>query len=360
MSDSGTRKMLRMYEDRAGAPQYLASHFSSPPENFHSTEEVEIDVRRDGAEVAIVVVDLAAPGNKNEATRYTNKTWVPPVYKENTTLTSLNLLKRSAGDLPSDDVNFRRKVADQVFTEVSLLSAKLRRGIELMSGQVLQTGTLTLTDSAGVARFTLSFAPKSTHFPTVANDWNGGSSTKLADIESLGLVVRRDGKKRPAKLTFGRLAWQDWLADTEIQALLDNRRIDVGMVRPRREAEDAVFQGMITIGANEYEMWTYDGFYKDPQSGLYVPYVTDDNVIMTSPGARLDLTFGAIPHIPGAINPRALQYIPRRMSLGGRGIDLHTDAYFSEDGKALTVEVSARPLTIPTAIDTFGCLNTRA
>lgn len=360
MSDAGTRKMLRMYEDKAGAPQYLASHFSSPTENFHSTEEVEIDVRRDGVEVAVVVVDLAAPANKNEATRYTNKTWVPPVYKEDTTLTSLNLLKRSAGELPSDDVDFRRKVADQVLTEVSLLESKVRRGIELQAGQVLQTGELTLTDAAGAPRFTLSFSPKATHFPTVANDWNGGSSTKIADIANLATVIRRDGKKRPAKLTFGRLAWMDWLADTEIQTLLDNRRIDVGMVKPRREAEDATFHGLITIGSNEFEMWTYDGFYKDPQSGLYVPYVTDDNVIITSPGARLDLTFGAIPLIPGATNPRALQYIPRRMSLGARGIDLHTHAYFSENGTSLTVEVSARAMCIPTAIDTFGCLNTRA
>jgi hypothetical protein len=360
MSDAGTRKMLRMYSDRAGAPGFLASKFQSPPENYHSGEEVEIDIRRNGAKVAIVVTDISAPGNKNESTRYVNKTYKPPVYKEEATLSAYDLIKRQAGQLPFTDPDFRANVVETVFRVTGDMEAMIRRGIELQASQVLQTGTLTLKDENGVNRFTLSFSPKATHFPTVANDWNGGSATPLLDLENLAVVVRRDGKRQPGMLSFGRLAWQDFLSDSEVQARLDNTRMNLGRIEPRRRSEDATFQGMIQLGNYEFEMWTYDGFYEDPQSSSDAPYIVDDNVIMTSPGARLDLTFGAIPVIPGAASQQALQYVPSRLSDGERGIDLSTHAYFSEDGTNLIVRVGARPLCIPTAIDTFGCLNTRA
>lgn len=41
-----------------------------------------------------------------------------------------------------------------------------------------------------------------------------------------------------------------------------------------------------------------------------------------------------------------------------RNYDLHPNAWLEPNGEAITLEVSARPMCIPTAIDTFGCLDT--
>jgi hypothetical protein len=358
MSGTGTIKFLSMYEDYASTPAFLTAMFRTPPENYFDTEEVEIDVRRGGVKVAVAVVDITSPANRNENTQTINKTWTPAIYKESASFSVYELLKRQAG-MTAYDTPDKAAIANHVLREIGELENKIRRAIEIQASQVLQTGQLALLDASGNSVKVVDYKPKATHFVTVSNDWNGSSSTKLADLESLALQVRRDGKKQPGRLTFGRLAWQDFIADAEVQARLENRRMEMGIVNPQMRPDDATFQGFIKIGSYNFEMWTYDGYYEDPQTSTDTPYITDDNVIMTSPGARLDLVFGSIPRIPGAQTPSALQYIPARMSMAGRGIDLSTFAFFGPDGTTLTVQAGTRPLCIPTAIDTFGCLNTR-
>jgi hypothetical protein len=44
------------------------------------------------------------------------------------------------------------------------------------------------------------------------------------------------------------------------------------------------------------------------------------------------------------------------MALPGIGMDIITNAWVTQDGTSLMVSASARPLTIPTAIDTIGCM----
>jgi hypothetical protein len=45
------------------------------------------------------------------------------------------------------------------------------------------------------------------------------------------------------------------------------------------------------------------------------------------------------------------------MSSSERGLDFTTNAWFTPDGRHLKVSAGTRPLTIPTAIDTFARLN---
>jgi hypothetical protein len=49
-------------------------------------------------------------------------------------------------------------------------------------------------------------------------------------------------------------------------------------------------------------------------------------------------------------------YLPGRIASEGKGLDLTTNAWVSPDGKTVNVSAGTRPLTIPTAIDTFARL----
>jgi hypothetical protein len=109
----------------------------------------------------------------------------------------------------------------------------------------------------------------------------------------------------------------------------------------------------------EFEMWTYDGTYKDVETGTVTPYVTDDLVIMTSADARLDLSFGTIPTIVN-VDTRVLAFVPSSLSLPERGIALTLFAWPNPNGTAINVDIGTRPLTIPVEIDSIGVLNTRA
>jgi hypothetical protein len=358
MSDASNARMLDLYMDDAPAPMFLSGFFQSPPQNFHNTEKVEIDVIRDEAEIAVVIQDMTVPGRDNAATKYVNKAFTPPIFSEEGTITAYDLIKRAPGVDPFTDPDYGANATREAFRIFRRLDNKIRRAVELMAAQVLQEGTLTLVDSAGVTLYTLDFLAKATHKATVSTTWatDGTTGDPLGDLASLADVVRRDGKGNPSRLIFGTSALQRFLADADVKARLDNRSMQLGQVAPVTRGQGATFQGWVWIGYYRFEMWTYDGYYKHPQTGTLTPYIDPDNVIMMSDGARLDLTFGAIPMLrrPEAA---AMSFLPPRMSSSERGLDFTTNAWFTPDGRHLKVSAGTRPLTIPTAIDSFARLN---
>ena len=355
MSDNSTKRMIAMYEEDASAPLFLSGFFQSPPRNFHNSELIEIDVIREDEEVAIVVQDLTAGARANESNRYTNKGFTPPIFDEEGTIHAYDMIKRQPGVDPFQDPSFGATALAQSFRIFRRLERKIRRAIELMASQVFASGTLTLTDGAGTQLYGVDFSPKATHFITTAAEWvlTGATGDPIADLAALADVIRKDGKKRPDILVFGSSAMQRFLANDKVKAVLDNRRIELGLVAPETRGEGATFNGEVWIGNYKFQLWAYDGFYKDPVSGNPTEFVNPEHVLMLSSGGRLDLTFGAIPMIgPQAAN--ALPFLPARIPLASGGLDLTTSSWFTNDRKHLKVSAGTRPLTIPTAIDTFG------
>jgi len=107
MSNEITKRLLREYDELAPVPGFLSSFFQSPPENFHETEKVEIDITRGGEEVAIVIQDLSVGARSNSADVFTNKEFTPPIYSEEFPITASDLIKRTAGRTPFEDPLFQ-------------------------------------------------------------------------------------------------------------------------------------------------------------------------------------------------------------------------------------------------------------
>jgi hypothetical protein len=358
MSDTSTTQLIDMYLEEASAPMFLSGFFRSPPQNFHTTEDVEMDIQRDDESVAIVVTDLSVGPRRSENTLYTNKKFTPPIFDEEGAVSSFDMIKRQPGQNPFASPDYAANATRMAFALYRKLELRIRRAVELMASQVLQTGKLTLINSAGLPLYALDFQPKTTHMVTTSTTWavDGTTGDPLADLTALAGVVRRDGKMEPKKLTFGESAFQRFLANAKVQKALDVRRMETAAIAPVSRGQGATFQGWVWIGHYRFELWTYDGFYKHQQTGVLTQFIDPDNVVMTCDGARLDLTFGAIPMIV-APDQRALPFLPPRISSAGGGIDLTTNAWVTPDGKHVMVSAGTRPLTIPTAIDTFARLN---
>lgn len=355
MSDASTIKMIDMYLEEASAPMFLSGFFRSPPGNFHTSEEVELDIQRDTENVAIVIQDLSVGPNFNASTLYTNKKFKPPIYDEAGAINAFDMIKRQPGQNPFQDPNYGANAVRQAFEIFRKLENKIRRAVELQASQIFATGQLTLLDATGTAVYALNFQPKSTHFITTGTTWavDGATGNPLSDLEALATVVRRDGKREPTKLIFGDSAFQRFLANTRVQQRIDNRRAEMIQVAPVARGQGATFQGWVWIGHYRFEMWTYDGFYAHPQTGTLTPFVNTDHVLMLCDTGRLDLTFGAIPMLVPP-DQRVLSYLPPRIASESRGLDLTTNAWVTPDGKTVMVSAGTRPLTIPTAIDTFA------
>jgi hypothetical protein len=358
MSDGTTKKLLRPFIQLAPAPLFLAGFFQSPPENFHTSETVEIDIQRDGEEVAVAIKSLGAGRQYNENSSYSNKAFTPPIFKEVVALNAFQVISRDPGQMPFSDPGFQAKAMMRAARASAKVQNKIRRACELMASQVLQTGTVTCIDENGLEVAGLDFQPKSTHLKTVNNTWDAnGTVDRFGDLEELAQAIRADGHTSPDVLVFGATAWRLFLKGSGVKDAVSRDGLGLGQLAPqRRGGTSATFQGYCWIGNYRFEMWTYDGRYTHPQTKVSTPYVANDKIIMLSSGARLDMTFGAIPRF---VEPegRVLPFMPNRVTDSGGSIDMTMGAWLSPDGETLFVSVGARPLAIPTEIDSFGCLD---
>jgi hypothetical protein len=360
MSDKTTKRLIAPFLQMAMAPMFLSGFFKSPPQNYHTSETVEIDIQRDGEDVAIAITDVSTGQRYNDgAEKYSNKEFKPPIFDEVATVSAFELLGRDAGENPFEaNPDFQAKGILRAYRKFEKLQNKIRRAIEQMASQVLTTGILSLVDKNGNVVYTLNFAPKASHFPTVSTAWHpaGSAGDPLGDLGALAAVIRTDGQRNPDVLAFSDGAFARFTRNPDVQKAISRDGLGVGQLTPEKRGNGATFQGFVWIGSYRFEMWTYTGGYVHPQTGAQTPYIPSDKVIMLSQAARLDLTFGRIPLLNPNL-PKALPALPSRIMDGDRGIDLSTHSWFAPDGKSLSVSAGTRPLTSPTEIDSFGCVD---
>ena len=363
MSGNTTRRMISAYFQEASPTAFFSGMFQTRPENFHSSEEIEIDIVRSEEDVSIVIQDLSTGYRMNSDDLYTNKGFKPPIHKEAIPINAFDLIKRMPGRNPFESPDFRGNVVTKMFSGMRKVERKIRRSIELQASQVMQTGVVTLTDSGGNALYTLDFQPKAAHFPTAGTSWASATlAQKIADLTVLCDAIRGNGLMDPDELAVGSTAWENLLQTTGFLDRLDARRADLGMITPMdRRGNGGIYRGTLELGNYKLDVFTYEGRYTDPQTGASTRYLDDGNIVVKASGGRLDATFGAIPNIGAAlgVTGRLIPELPSRMSSAERGMDLFTNVWVSPDGEQLFGGVGARPLMIPTAIDTFGCLTTQ-
>lgn len=363
MSGNTTRRMISAYFQEASPTAFFSGMFSARPENFFSSEKIEIDIERSEEDVSIVIQDLSTGYRMNSADLYTNKGFKPPIHKEAIPLNAASLIKRMPGANPFEDVNFRANVITKMFAGMRKVERKVRRAIELQASQVMQTGVVTLTNTAGVALYTLDYQPKSSHFPTAGTSWATATlAQKIADLTSLCDQIRSDGLVDPDELDMGATAWENLLQTTGFLARFDARRADLGTITAMdRRGGGGIYRGTLELGNYKLDVFTYNGRYTDPQTGTSTPFLDPGKIVVRASTARMDATFGAIPNIGVelGVTGRLIPEMPSRMSSTSSGMDFFTNVWLTPDGEQLIGGVGARPLMVPTAIDTFGCLDTQ-
>lgn len=364
MSGTTTIRMLAAYFQEGGVSSYFAGMFKLRPEGIHSSEEVEIDIVRSEEDVSIVIHDMSTGYRMNSADLYTNKGFKPPVHKEAVPINASSLIKRQPGENPFQSPDFRANLVLKMFTAMRKVQRKIQRAIELQASQVLQTGVVSLTDSAGNVLYTLDYKPKSSHFPTAGVSWATATmAQKIADLIGLCDKIRSDGLVSPDEITFGATAWENFIQTPGFMDIrFNSQRANLGSITPQeRRGGGGIYRGTIEIGNYVLDVFTYDGRYKHPQTGVSTAFLHPGKIIVRAASGRLDATFGAIPNIGQllGVGNSLLPELPGRMSSVEQGMDLFTNVWMSTDGETLFGGVGSRPLMIPVAIDTFGCLNTQ-
>jgi hypothetical protein len=367
MSDSITKRMWAAYKQKNPDPvNFFSSMYQTNLQSFFNSEKIQYDIQRTKEDIAVPVPDLTTGYRMNSLNKHTNKEVTPPVLSEAVPINSAQLLDRPAGQDPFAVNDFRANATIKLLDGMVNISNKIRRTIELQASQIFQTGKIALPDYDGGVAFELDYFPKATHFPTTGTAWGTAGATPLADLEALADEILKNGKQTVDLAIFGANAWDKFLLDPTVQALLDNRRMALGSITPViSPGIGGKFMGTITFGSYAVQMWTHIGNYVDPNTNILTRYMDPAKVILRASTGYMQTAFGAVPNIGdalGAVNP-AQRLIPgatNRLSNSSEGLDMFTSAWLSDDRKNLFGGVASRPLMVPVAIDTFGAINTLA
>ena len=350
---------ISVYTQMRSPSAFLSRLFTVKPGGIYNGGKVAIDVQRFGEDVAIVVTKCTGP-NLNDIDEFTTKELTPPSYGEAFPVDVCDLLDRMAGVDPFSaayeaySVQFMSIMAKGFM----LVDDKIKRAVELQASQILQTGKLTLTNSAGTEVYNLDFKPKATHFPVVGTAWSDtANADPLGDLQALAKVIRADGKIDCDMLIMGATALRNFLKNEEVKDNLDNRRYELGAIRPEMRDSGATFYGFVWVGTYRMEIWTYPDTFTNPETSLPQTYVDDEKVIMLSGRTRLDMTSARVP-LPIAPDSRVASLMPGRMSSRAEGFDVTPNVYATPNGKQIMGELESRPLLVPVQIDGFGCLTT--
>lgn len=361
MSGNDTVTMLDMYEQKGTVTRFLSSFFQSPRRNFFKSKGVEIDVKRGDESIAIPRI-LGTGPNMNSLDTYTNKLFIPPAFDEGVALDAFSTLERMAGNNPFDDADWRADTLDRMMSNMENNEDRIRRTVELQAAQVLQTGAIDLKNTSSVTQYTIDYLPKSTHFTTVTTSWSAAGADPIADLLPLINVIRNDGLRDPRQLIFAENSFEQFIANAKVQPRVDQRRADLGAIVPIRQGvEGQQYRGTLDMGNYKMDLFTYGGRYVDPTDGATKQYIEDDKVIVKVADARFDLVWGAVPNFRRILGQAMFPELGGgRFSSSATGIDMFVNIYMTDSGRDLIGEVASRPLCIPTAIDQYGCLTTKA
>ena len=358
MSGDSTIRMIEAYDSMRPAQRFLTSMFQTPARNFHSSEQVEVDITRSDESISIPVTDLSVGPRHVSQDLYTNKRFTPPIHNEDYHIPAYKLMNRREGMNPFEDPDFLANARFEALKGAAKMEDRIRRSIELQASQIFQEGKVDLLNRDGVAVYSIDFKPKASHFFDAAAGWTGATAAQIInDLNNAAEAIRDDSLEDPDMLIFGSSAFEAFINNAGIKDRLDTRRIDVGNIQPMAPVggQGGQFRGTIDVGNYKFDIWTYNGKYTNPENGVTTTYVGKDNVIMRSSTGRLDATYGDIPYFAFPGDPVAQLNLPTRIS---QGVDIHMMVWATPNRRNLFVETASRPLLIPTAIDTIARINT--
>lgn len=286
-----TRIMLRAIEQLVPPKMFLQETFF-PEEEIFTTTHVDIDIRRGKRRLAPFVRPFeAAPLFENLT--YQTRKYEPPYLKIKKVSTAADILKRPMGVNPYGIVTSpQAAAAARLGFELQEMIDAIVRRIEAMAAELLRTGIVTVLGDT--INEQLDFQMLASHIVTLAGAqlWTNGASDPIGDIITWQDIIVQDSGLAPDVGIMGRDVYKAFINHAKIQAILDNRRMEINRMVREQESQ----RGEIFIGEIEGIRWfRYNEWFDDPQNpGTLLPMIPVDRVILGATAARNQKLYAGI------------------------------------------------------------------
>lgn len=288
-----TRTMLPMLDESKPAHSFLKNRYFSDERRFE-TKKVDIDIYVGKRRLAPFVHPKIG-GKTVERDGYRTDSFEPPEVAPDMVTTAEDMLKRAAGETIYGAGSPDERAAAQIGRDLAELDDMITRREEAMASEALFQGQVTVKGEG--------YDEVVTYWPASAGDkpyldlgagsyWNeSGGDPQQNFRDSTRRIIQKSGVNAVDAL-MGTDALDAFLSNSTLKANLDNRRIDTGAIDPQMLPNGVKYWGYDKTSG--LDIWTYEEWYVDPETGLELPMVPEKSVLVGSPNVRTTMAYGCV------------------------------------------------------------------
>lgn len=314
---------------------FLRDRFFTNVKTF-PTKRVDIDIVKGNRKMAAFIHPMVG-GEIVQAEGYETKSYAPPLIDTATISTADQLLER----LPGEDMYSGKtpvdRAAEKLIDEYNQLNDMTTRREEWMAAQVLTTGQLKVKGKGVDEVIDFGLTNKITLAST--KKWGASAADIWGNLKDWKQQVSRNGFANANMVIMGKAAADAFMADATVAKLLDNRRIEIGAIKPEEMEGGITYYGHLNLPG--VDIYGYDEVYLDDETGETKPLIPDNVVLMIPSAASFMRAYGLCTYLDDA----------------GAWHRAETDrllrTYVEHRPDRRFIELQTHPLLIPDKIDSW-------
>ena len=302
------------------------------------TKSVDIDVVKGDRQMAAFVHPLVG-GEVLLDEGYKTESFTPPMINPMTVTTAEDALERMPGEDLYSGLTPEDRAAKQLTEDYKRLNDAATRREEWMAVRSIMDGQIPIIGNGVSKVIDFGFTNKVKLEGT--KQWGKSAAKPLDDLEDWVDQVLTNGFANVDHVIMGKNALRAFLADSTVKEMLDNRRVEMGLIKPSDLANGARYIGH--LNKPNLDIYTYGEVYLDNWTDPANPVtkrLIDDNKIALMPS-----------------NPNFMRAYARTSYIDDtkRTITATTSrllrTYVAHGPDRMILELQTRPLTIPDKVD---------
>jgi len=329
------RMMIQALQQVAIPKRFFHSKFF-PITRTHTTETVELDVRKGKRRIAVFVNPIKG-GRLVEREGFETKITRPAYTKEKTSLRPQETIARSFGESPYNAMTPAQRAAQALGEDLAMLDERIVRLEEKMCADALLTGKVIVNGDGWDAEVDFGYEMGKHKIVLSGTDlWSDPNSDPMHDLDNWRRnTVQRCGIA-PDMCVLGSDAAFALIDNAKVKERLNILNYQMGRVTPKDLPEGISYFGELFLPSGVLSLYSYDEWYNDPATNTDVPLVPNNKVLLGSTAARAEFNYGLIQ------NHYSLEAAPR-----------FPHSWQEQDGSARYVQLESAPMPNLYQVDAF-------
>lgn len=254
------RTMGKLVERMPKVHTFIKSTFFRNVETF-DTLKIDVDFKKGNRQLA-PFVHKKIGGVTVENTGYQTNTYEPPLVAPNKITTIDDILKRTPGESLYNGKSPNQRAVEKMQRDFKELDEMIVRREEWMCCQALFTGKIPILDKDGKEiQEEIDFDFTNKVILGSGEKWNAKQGGKIQQLKDWREKVQETGFVNCNVCLMGKDALGAFLADEEVQKVLDVKRFELAVIAPRELPNGATYVG--TIHELAMDIYTYNEWYLD-------------------------------------------------------------------------------------------------